>query len=148
MFNKTNYRPISILPTISKIFEKILFDQINNFFQDKFSKFLCGFRKGFSTQITLLTLLKKWQNNLDKKHIIGTLLIDLSKAYDCIQHDLLLAKLEAYCFSTKSLLFIKSYLKGRKQRVKINSTFSRWLEVNFGIPQGSILGSLLFNIFI
>ena len=148
VFNKENYRPISILPTLSKIFERIIFEQINEFFNDKFSDLLCGFRKGFSTQVALIRLLKKWQKCLDKKWIIGTLLIDLSKAYDCIQHDLLLAKLEAYGFSTKSLQFIKSYLKGRKQRVKINSVFSRWLEIHFGIPQGSILGPLLFNIFL
>ena len=133
--NCENYRPISILPTFSKIFEKIIFDQINPFFQDKFSKFLCGFRKGFSTQTSLIRLLHKWQQSLDKKEIIGTVLIDLSKAYDCIQHNLLLAKLKAYGFSS-SISLLRSYLSGRKQRVKILSSFSEWVWVNFGIPQG------------
>ena len=110
--------------------------------------FYIGFRKGFSTQVALIRLLQKWQYSLDNNEIVGTVLIDLSKAYDCIQHDLLLAKLEAYGFSRRALIFLKSYLKGRKQRVKISSAFSKWLEVNFGIPQGSILGPLLFNIFI
>ena len=127
--NKENYRPISILPTISKVFERIMFDQINSFIQNKFSKFLCGFRKGFSTQVPLTKLLQKWQQSLDRKEIIGTVLIDLSKAYDCIQHDLLLAKLEAYGFSKRALKFIHSYLKKRKHRVKIGSTFSKWLDV-------------------
>ena len=101
-----NYRPISILPPISKIYEKILFKQINLFFQDKFSDLLCGFRKGFSTQHALFKLLQKWQSCLDKKGIVGTILIDLSKAYDCIKHDLLIAKLYAYGFSIESLNLI------------------------------------------
>ena len=80
------------LLAFSKVFERVIFDQINDFMQNKFSDLLCGFRNGFSTQVTLIKLLQKWQQSLDNKEIIGTVLIDLSKAYDCIQHDLLLAK--------------------------------------------------------
>ena len=96
--DKSNYRPISLLPTISKIFEKILNDQITMFAENVLSNKLCGFRKGYSTQIAILNLVKKWQECLDNKGIVGTVLMDLSKAYDCLPHNLLVEKLKAYGF--------------------------------------------------
>ena len=91
--DKGNYRPISLLPAMSKVFERILFDQINTHFSNIFSPFLCGFRSGHSTQHAILNLLLKWQKCLDEKGIVGTVLMDLSKAYDCLSHELLVAKL-------------------------------------------------------
>ena len=118
------------------------------FVENKISQYLCGFRKGYNTQHALLRLVDKLNKNLDNNKKIGILMMDLSKAFDCISHDLLIAKLNAYGFSKCSLKLIYSYLKERKQRVKINSDFSTWKEIINGVPQGSVLGPLLFNIYI
>ena len=146
--DKTNYRPISLLPLISKIFEKFLYQQIEDFSNKILSPKLCGFRKGHSTQHALLNLLKNWQKCLDKSGVVGTVLMDLSKAYDCLPHDLLPAKISAYGFDESAITLIANYLSNRYQRVKIGSTFSSYLEILRGVPQGSILRLILFNLFI
>ena len=93
-------------------------------------------------------MLEKWKNTLGKGKHVGTVFMDLSKAFDTINHDLLIAKVEAYGFSTNALLFMLSYVKNRSERVSINSSFSTWEEIIAGVPQGSIQGLLLFNIFL
>ena len=93
-------------------------------------------------------MIETLKKTLDKGGVTGILLTALSKAFDCLPHDLLIAKLEPYGFEINSLKLINSYLSERKQRTKINTTFSHWSDILYGVPQGSILGPLLFNIYI
>ena len=109
---------------------------------------MCGFRKGHSTQHALLNLLKNWQKTLDKSGVIGTVLMDLRKAYDCLPHGLLIAKLTAHGFKDSATSLISDYLSKRYQRAKIGSVFSSYLDILRGVLQGSILGPILFNIFV
>ena len=143
-----NYRPVSVLPSVSKVFERIMQKQMVTFINDKLSPYLCGYRKGYSAQHALVSMIENWRSALDRKGYAGAVLMDLSKAFDCINHDLLIAKLHAYGFSIDSLKMIKDYLSNRKQRVKINTSFSTWSDLLMGVPQGSVLGPLLFNIYL
>ena len=118
---KENYRPVSILPILSKVFERSMFKQMSSFFDDIFSKYQYGFRKGFSTQQCLLALLEKWKRSIDRGKVFGALLTDVSKAFHCLNHDLLIAKLNAYGFSFHALILIHDYLLNRKQRARINN---------------------------
>ena len=111
------------------------------------SKYQCVFRKGFNAQHCLLVMLQKWKNAVDTKKIFGAPLIDLSKAFDCFPHDLIIAKLKAYGFIL-ALNLIQNYLPNRRQRTKINDSSSPWSDILFEVLQGSILGPLLLNIFL
>ena len=119
-----------------------LYDQIYDFFENKFSRYQCGFRKSFNTQNALLSMVEKMLLVRDKKEVCGTI---LSKLFDCISHDLLIAKLNASGLDQNGLNVIHNYLSGRSRKNKVSSSFSDLLDTLHGVPQGAILGPLLFN---
>ena len=121
--------PVSVLPLLSKVFEKIIYDQLYECLENFLSELLCGSRKAHSTQHALFRLIQKWQAELDSGGYVGTILMDLSKAYDCLSHDLLIAKLEAYGLDVGSLNFLLDYLSLRKHRTKVGSSYSKWSEI-------------------
>ena len=144
---KKNYRPVSLLPHVSKAFERVIYKHINSYMEDKLSKYISDFRKAHGTQHSLITIPEKWKSVLDKGEYVCCLFMDLSKAFDTINYDILLAKLKAYGFSNKSVALMCSYLKNRKQRTQINNYSSSEKKVIAGVSQGSIDGPLLFDLF-
>ena len=108
---------------------------------------MCGYRKGFGTQQTLLSSIERLKNAFDQNAYGGAILMDLSKAFDTINHDLLIAKLGACGSDAASLKLIRSYLANRFQRTKVNTSFSSWSKLFLVVPQGSVLVPLLFNIY-
>ena len=146
--DKTNYRPVGLLPVASKIFEKIMQKQINDFIVSFLSPYFCGYRKGFNTQHALFTLAKNWRESLDNKGFCGAKLMNLSKAFDTLNHDLLIAKLHTYGFQHDALKLFHSYLSKQWHRTKVNTPFSSWEELIKGKPQGFVLGPILFNLYL
>ena len=123
-------------------------DNISDYFNDVLSKYQCGFRKSFGAQNYLLYMIETIRETRDNHRVFAAVMTDLSKAFHCIFHELLVVKLHAYGFDESSLKVIISYLKNRTQTTKVGSSFSELLNIIYGVPQGSILGPLLFIIYI
>ena len=145
-----NYRPISLLPSINKLLEKIIEKRIRNFLVEKniLYEYQFGFRTGYSTSQALMEIINNIYTHLDNgQHILGVYL-DLKKAFDTVDHSILLTKLHHYGIRGLSHSLMKSYLQDRKQVMHVNGSYSKYMAISTGVPQGSVLGPLLFLIYV
>ena len=145
-----NYRPISILPVVSKVIDKIVYNQLYSYFtkNNYLNTNQYGFRKNFSTEHAILELNERILSEFDKNNTALAILLDLSKAFDTIDHEILLAKLNYYGIQNSALKWFQSYLDNRKHYVEIDHSKSVTLTLSLGVPQGTILGPLFFLIYV
>ena len=146
----TNYRPVSILPVLSKIFEKLFYKRLVNYINSNtiLNERQYGFREKSATAFALIDLMDDLTNAIDNREYTVGVFIDLKKAFDTLDHDILLRKLDHYGVRGLPLQWLRSYLQNRSQFVSYNSNDSSYLPIRCGVPQGSILGPLLFIIYI
>ena len=146
----TNYRPISVLPVISKLTEK----HISRYMYQYLAKYnllhdaQSGFRSNHSCQTALINIIDKWIEEMNNGNVNVVILLDLKKAFDVVDHDIMAKKLEIYGFNKKALALFNSYMIDRTQQVQIWNALSDKCPVKYGEPQGSILGPLLFLLYI
>ena len=145
-----NYRPISIISAISKVFGRLVHDQFYTYLSSNqlIIPYQSGFRSTFSTLTSLLESTNDWCVNIDRGLLNGVVFIDLRKAFDTIDYDILLSKLSAYGVDELALTWFRSYLTNRRQKCFVNGQFSRISTTTRGVPQGSIIGPLLFLVYI
>ena len=146
----SNYRPISLLSNFEKILERLMYNRIYKFFSDNnlIYSLQFGFRQKYSTVHALISLTESIRKNLDEGNIGCGIFVDLQKAFDTVEHDILLSKREHYGAPGLANEWFKSYLSNRKQHVSIGGYEYSLADVKFGVPQGSILGPVLFFIYI
>jgi len=145
-----NYRPISVLPVVSKLIERIVFNQLYAYLNlhNLLTESQSGFRPMYSTETTLLETTNEWLRNIDNNKLNGVIFLDLKKAFDTMNHSILLQKLISYGVTSTTLDWFNSYLDERKQKTIIDGVMSDFSTLTCGIPQGSILGPLLFILYI
>ena len=145
-----NYRPISITTTFSKILEKCIHRQITAYIEEKnlLAPLQFGFRKKVSVEDAVLFFTESVQQEIQDGKIVHAVLLDLSKAFDSLSHEILLSKLKSLGFSFSAINFINSFLSDRMQQVSLNGVKSDWIELKQGVPEGTILGPLLFNLYV
>ena len=141
-----NYRPISLLPAISKVLEKLIFIQLYSYFNEKNCLYdnQYGLRAKYSTEYAAIELVNRIVTKMDKNYIPINVFIDLSKTFDTINHNILQNKLAYYGLNGSALHLFKCYLQNRKQYTEIEQINSNILPITIGVPQGSVLGPLLF----
>ena len=146
----SHFRPISVLPTLSKILERILYDQMVSHLNkyNLLTPHQSGFRSGYSTHDVLLYVTDKWIRAIDRGEYTGAVFLDLAKAFDTVDHAILCSKLQCYGFHGASYALLCDYLLNRQQRLVFNGNTSDWGTVTIGVPQGSVLGPLLFALYI
>ena len=144
--NVGNYRPISVLPVVSKIFERLIHRQLSEFLEKNniFNEHHFGLRTNRSTESAVTYLTDNIQREIDKGKLVGAVFLDLSKAFDTVSHAVLISKLPSYGISGQPLELLSNYLFHRSQVVQYDNVISNPTSVNMGVPQGSILGPLLF----
>ena len=145
-----NYRPVALLPVFSKILEKIVFNQISEYIETNniLHRSHHGSRALHSTSTALIEMYSQWNDILESGKAAGIMMLDLSAAFDLVDHSLLLQKLELMGFKSEAIEWLKSYLCGRTQCVHLDGQFSELLPVIIGVPQGSVLGALLYILFV
>jgi hypothetical protein len=146
VMDKRSYRPVSILNVISKVFEKVLIDQLSSYFEPIFSPHMSGFRKKYSCENVLLHFIENVKSGLDDKKHVGAVMTDLSRAFDCLPPKLLISKFRAYGVTEGSCQLMSSYFHNRSQRVKIGNCRSEWESISKGAAQGSMMGPFCYNV--